>query len=82
MSEAPDWVVPGQPVSVESTVVLYGGRIRSSVRTWTVSRVGARYIVLTDAMGNEQKFQTSTLSRSPSAGRTEVLVPPDRTIKE
>lgn len=78
MAEVPDWVVPGQPVSVETR---QDGSGRTSVRTWMVSRVGARYIIVSDAMGNEQKFQTSTLSRPTTRGREDVLVPPDR-IKE
>lgn len=79
MNAVPEWVVPGQPVSVESRYEKTG---RGTVRTWTVSRVGSRYIIVTDAMGNEQKFQTSTLTCPGTRGRVEVLVPPDRNLLE
>ena len=79
MSEVPDWVVPGQPVSVETRDESLG---RTVIRTWTVDRVGPRYIIVKDSMDNERKFQTNTLSHPATAGRTETLVPPDRNTKE
>lgn len=83
MAEVPDWIVAGRPVSVETTTLVgRAGKPRTSVRTYTVQRIGVRYIVVSDSMGFEHKFQTATLSRPATSGRKDVLVPPDRANKE